>query len=118
MKTPTNNILTLNGGSSSIKFSFYKKEESLQQLFYGEMENIGLDDTRISCINRVRGEKYTAGVKAVDHAVAATVITDWLERQKGFGPVKAIGHRKAEPCRVQSSRQSRIRPAGYFGDKP
>jgi acetate kinase len=93
MKTPTNSILTLNGGSSSIKFSFYEKEGSLQQLFYGEMENIGLDNTRISCINRVTGEKYAAGVKAVDHAAAATVIIDWLERQDGFGAVKAIGHR-------------------------
>ena len=93
MKTPTNNILTLNGGSSSIKFSFYEMEGSLQQLFYGEMENIGLDNSRISCVNRVTGEKYAAGVKAVDHAAAATVIIGWLERQDGFGAVKAIGHR-------------------------
>jgi acetate kinase len=93
MKTATNSILAINGGSSSIKFSFYEKEGSLQQLFFGEMENIGLDNTRMSCINRVTGEKYTAGVKAVDHAAAATVITDWLERQDGFGAVKAIGHR-------------------------
>jgi len=93
MKTPTNSILTLNGGSSSIKFSLYEKAGSLQQLFNGEMENIGLDNTRISCINRVTGEKYAAGVKAVDHAAAAMVITGWLEQQDGFGAVKAIGHR-------------------------
>jgi len=93
MRTPTNSILTLNGGSSSIKFSFYKKEGSLQQLFDGEMENIGLDNTRISCINRVTGEKYAAGVKAIDHTAAATAIIAWLERQDGFEAVNAIGHR-------------------------
>jgi acetate kinase len=93
MRTPTNSILTLNGGSSSIKFSFYKKEGSLQQLFDGEMENIGLDNARISCINRVTGEKYAAGVKAIDHTAAATAIIGWLERQDGFDAVKAIGHR-------------------------
>jgi acetate kinase len=93
MKTPGNSVLTLKGGSSSIKFSFYKKEGSLQQLFYGEMENIGLDNARISCVNRITGKKYAAGVRASDHTTAATIIIDWLERQDGFGAVKAIGHR-------------------------
>jgi acetate kinase len=93
MKTPRQNILTLNGGSSSIKFSFYEKEGSMRQLFYGEMENIGLDNCRISCFNRITGEKYAAGVKAADHTAAATVIIDWLGRQNGFEDPKAIGHR-------------------------
>ena len=41
MKSIKNCVLTINGGSSSIKFALYEIEESLTQLFYGEMESIG-----------------------------------------------------------------------------
>ena len=41
MKSNKNNLLTINGGSSSIKFALYEMEESLKLLFYGEIENIG-----------------------------------------------------------------------------
>lgn len=34
-------ILTINGGSSSIKFSLYKMNEPLQKMLFGEIENIG-----------------------------------------------------------------------------
>ena len=39
MKINKSTILTMNAGSSSIKFALYEQQE-LRQLFYGEIENL------------------------------------------------------------------------------
>jgi phosphoketolase len=41
-------ILTLNGGSSSIKFSVYKNERRPVQVLSGKIERIGLNDAVLS----------------------------------------------------------------------
>jgi len=41
-------ILTINGGSSSIKFSLYKIEDPLKQMFVGQIENIGTPKAKLS----------------------------------------------------------------------
>jgi acetate kinase len=61
-------VLSINGGSSSIKYALYETEGSLTQLFSGEMERI-------------------------DQENAAHELIDRLEKQDGFKSVKAIGHR-------------------------
>ena len=38
-------ILTINGGSSSIKFSLYEVGDSIVQLFHGSIEGIGSTNT-------------------------------------------------------------------------
>lgn len=86
-------ILTINGGSSSIKFALYRMEESLEQLFYGEIENIGIKNTTLSFTNIISREKNFINIKATDHNEAATFLISWLEKQNGFDSVKAIGHR-------------------------
>ena len=35
-------VLTINGGSSSIKFALYQMGESLEKSFYGSIDRIGL----------------------------------------------------------------------------
>lgn len=86
-------ILTINGGSSGIKFSLYKIEEPLVQLFYGELGNIGTKNSTLSFTKAIDQEKYCITIKAADHHEAATALTGWLEKQEGFDSVKAIGHR-------------------------
>ncbi len=41
-------ILTINGGSSSIKFAFYKAEEPQVRLLHGKMDRIGLKDSKLT----------------------------------------------------------------------
>jgi acetate kinase len=93
MRTDNSNILTINGGSSSIKFALYKMEEPLVQLFCGEIENIGTPKAKLNFINAVDQKKGSLDIEAADHDQAANHLIDWLEKQEDFDSIKAIGHR-------------------------
>jgi len=93
MKSIKSCVLTINGGSSSIKFALYEIEGSLGQLFYGEMESIGAKNTKLNFNNTITNKKDSVNIKAADQDVAANILIDWLEKQDGFVSVVAIGHR-------------------------
>ena len=80
-------ILTINGGSSSIKFSLFN--ESLEEKLKGKIDRIGMGDSLLT----YTGQKNKFPVKAVDLKEATDSLIDWLEKQKIFGQVRAIGHR-------------------------
>jgi len=86
-------ILTINGGSSSIKFSLYKIEEPLKEIFNGQVENIGSVKAKLSFYNSVTEQNNTISIKADCHNKAADNLINWLEKQDGFDSIKAIGHR-------------------------
>ncbi len=86
-------ILTINGGSSSIKFSLYRIDEPLKQLFSGEIENIGTKKSILNFNNNKDQQKNSFDIEAADHDEAANHLIDWLEKQEQFDSVKAIGHR-------------------------
>jgi len=88
-----NSVLAINGGSSSIKFSIYKIEETAVQLFSGEIENIGLGNTKFHASNGITNQKTIQNIKATDHTEAANFLIDWLEKQEEIISVRAIGHR-------------------------
>ena len=93
MKSNRNCVLTINGGSSSIKFALYEIERSLKQLFYGKMENIGTKNTQLSFTNADTHEENSFDINAADHTNAGNLLIEWLEKKDGFVSVKAIGHR-------------------------
>jgi acetate kinase len=86
-------ILTINGGSSSIKFCLYKIEEPLRKIFDGQIENIGSAKAKLSFYNSIDQQKNSISIKAADHNEAADHLIDWLEKQENFDSIKAIGHR-------------------------
>ena len=86
-------ILTINGGSSSIKFSLYRVKEPLEQLFSGEIEKIGSEKATLNFNNVIDHQKSSFDIKASDHDEAANHLIEWLEKQQGFNAVSAIGHR-------------------------
>ena len=86
-------VLTINGGSSSIKFALYEIDESLVQLFYGEIESIGSKNTKLSFTNTITNQKNSINIKPNDQEDGANFLIDWLEKQDDFASVKAIGHR-------------------------
>ena len=93
MKSAKENLLTVNGGSSSIKFSLYALEDALVQLLTGAIENIGTKGTKLSFNNIKNDEKNSISFNADSHDAAANFLLDWLEKQDCFAAVKAIGHR-------------------------
>ncbi len=86
-------ILTINGGSSSIKFSLYKIDEPLEQLLNGEIENIGSKKAILHFNTNTYQQTNNFDFESADHGEAANHFIDWLENQKHFDSVKAIGHR-------------------------
>lgn len=88
-----NCVLTINAGSSSIKFALYKIEEPLTKLFYGKLERVGTKNTKLSFSKTGINQKNSEAVAVLGHADAANFLIDCLEKQEDFGAVKAIGHR-------------------------
>jgi acetate kinase len=92
-KSNHNSILTINGGSSSIKFALYNTGKSLKRILYGEIERIGLHDTTLTFKGLTRNEQGSRSIEASDHMSAVNSLIDWLEEQKEFSSVRAVGHR-------------------------
>ncbi|WP_394807887.1 acetate/propionate family kinase [Nitrosomonas sp.] len=86
-------ILTINSGSSSIKFALYQIGEPLVRMLHGKIDRIGLPDTSLEFNNRIRNQRGISSFVASDPESAANSLIDWFERQHGFASVKAVGHR-------------------------
>src|ERR1035438_459869 len=93
MKSIENCVLIINGGSSSIKFALYQVENSLTRLVYGEVENMGLNNTKLNYSYDESTQKGSFDINGIDQNTTINILMDWLEKQKGFAYVKAIGHR-------------------------
>ena len=105
-------ILTLNGGSSSIKFAVYDVDESPKRERHGQISRIGQPGTLLT-VNDASGNEQTypawiRPVTAIDFASAVVFMVDWLGKQPFFGSITAVGHRvvhgmeHTEPERITS----------------
>ncbi|MGB5474186.1 MAG: acetate/propionate family kinase [Gammaproteobacteria bacterium] len=86
-------VLTINGGSSSIKFVLYRIEMPLARKLTGKIDRIGISGTQLIFSDPSRGQQGTIDIEAADHNSAVDYLIDWLEEQIGFAQVTAVGHR-------------------------
>jgi acetate kinase len=88
-------ILTVNGGSSSIKFALFEADGGMQRLLDGRIERIGAStgSARMSAKGRNQADNFSRQVTAPDHQSAVGVLMDWLEERIGRGELAAVGHR-------------------------
>ena len=86
-------ILTINGGSSSIRFALYQTGTPLERGFFGKVERIGLTGAKLSYNDPTGSRSASRGITAEDVPAAANSLIDWLETQEGFESVEAVGHR-------------------------
>ena len=93
MKPANPRILTINGGSSSIKFALYQAGEPLERRLYGKIDRIGLSGTNLTFNDPTGNQQDSRSIAASDHKSAANFLMDWLEEQNGFASVRAVGHR-------------------------
>jgi acetate kinase len=84
-------VLTINGGSSSIKFALYETGEQPKRWLHGKVDRIGLSGTRLSFADLARNEQHDEGIDAADHRSAANVLIDRLAER--MPAVDAVGHR-------------------------
>ena len=102
----TQSILTINGGSSSIKFALYEAGETPPRRVDGKIDRIGLSGTKLIVNDPAGKPRVSRRIATADHRTAVGVLLDWLEAQPVFASVKAAGHRvvhgmkHSEPERV------------------
>jgi acetate kinase len=97
-------ILTVNGGSSSLKFALFKleneREKTPRRVLWGRIERIGLTGAQASVTRADTDEEReeekppaTWPVDAPDLGAAADVLIGWLDRQVGTDQIAGVGHR-------------------------
>ena len=99
-------VLTINGGSSSIRFALYDAGETPLRRLAGKIDRIGLSGTTLVAGDSVSSPQAPLRLAARHHRTAVDALLDWLEAQPIFALVGAIGHRvvhgmkHAEPERI------------------
>jgi acetate kinase len=86
-------ILTINGGSSSIKFALFETGDAPKRIFDGAIERIGLPGTTF----RVKDWSLPATTSQIianeGYKAATGTLLDWVEQTVGADALAAAGHR-------------------------
>ena len=93
IKQSNASILTINGGSSSIKFALFEAGDSLRRILDGGIERIGLSEATFAVKGVSIADNFTRSVNAANHTVAVGVLMDWIEERFLHGELTAVGHR-------------------------
>ncbi len=93
MKPANPHILTVNGGSSSIKFALFEAGNPLRRILEGEIERIGLPEATWWVKGLNRADNFSRRLTTPDHLVAVSVLMDWIEKRGGRDALTAVGHR-------------------------
>jgi acetate kinase len=93
MNPPSPRILTINGGSSSIKFAMFEAAAPLRRFLEGSIERIGLPEAMLRVKGLEQADNFSRPLAAPDHTVAVGVLMDWIEERLGRVGLSAVGHR-------------------------
>ena len=93
MKPANPQILTINGGSSSIKFALFKAGDPLRRILEGGIERIGMPEATLRVKGLKKADNFSRPVAATDHTVAVGALMDWIEERIGRDALTAVGHR-------------------------
>ncbi len=82
-------VLTVNGGSSSIKFAAYENADEPRRLFGGQVERVGTPAATLSAT----GDGPDVDHQALPPGDATAGLVGWLRDRLAGRPVAAVGHR-------------------------
>jgi len=86
-------LITLNAGSSSVKFAVFKTDDGEPEAVYrGQVAGIGRDG-RFEVAQADGACVVDETLDAPDHAAAIARILDWIDEAPGLPPLAAAGHR-------------------------
>ena len=86
-------VLTLNGGSSSIKFAVYQLGDPPRRGLHGKVDRIGVGGTHLTFNDPARNQQESRDIGGFDHLAAAQFLFDWLDQKIGLASIAAVGHR-------------------------
>ena len=90
------NVLAINGGSSSIKFSLYEVAEVQRKVFEGSLERIGLPKSLLRIKGLAQTDNFSKDIIAGDQKAAVGVLMDWIQKRVGADALTAVGHRMVQ----------------------
>jgi len=86
-------ILTINGGSSTLKFALFRAGETPVRELSGLIDRIGLSSDTVMSVQTGNGRTDRRSVHAADHAACLEPIMECLKDRLARDPLRAIGHR-------------------------
>ncbi len=93
MNATAKSILTINSGSSSVKFARFTDGAQPQLTHRGEIERIGGASATFSAGSGDQATRIAHPVASADHAAAAALLIDWISKEKFDTQLFAIVHR-------------------------
>jgi acetate kinase len=86
-------ILTVNGGSSSLKFALFQEADPPVPVTRGMIDRIGLPDSVLVVNDAAAQRLERQTVNVPDYRACVGVLIDWLECQIDMKRLRAVGHR-------------------------
>lgn len=86
-------ILTINAGSSSIKFALFELNETFKRRLAGQIEHIGSPDAVIKLTDQASGQTEQHPVKEDDHGGYTRLLIETITRHVSADEIVAVGHR-------------------------
>ncbi len=90
MKLKTKKILTINSGSSSIKFALFDAGANLKKELYGKIDRIGHNDAALTYHDVITDK---TGEHIIGNTSAVHFLIDWLLNYINEASIIGIGHR-------------------------
>ncbi len=82
MKSAVPCVLTINGGSSSIRFAVYEAGKTPRRHLDGKIDRIGLSGTNLIVKDPAGKPQAPRRLAAADHRTAVGFLLDWLRRTR------------------------------------
>jgi acetate kinase len=92
LKDTAASVLTINVGSSSIRFAFFTGGAAPKRVQSGQVERIGLPGTSLS-FQDAAGQLQTQVFPSSPPAEVTRALLDWFQQQRDFGAIGVIAHR-------------------------
>ncbi len=108
MKLPPPCTLSINGGSSSIRFAVYGMGGLPRKILAGKIDRIGLAGTNLAVDDLSGRPPRPRPIAAASHRTAVQTLLAFLESQPVFASIGAVGHRVVHGMR--HSRPERVTP--------
>jgi acetate kinase len=86
-------VLTINGGSSSIKFALFQSGDALTQILEGRIEGVGLPTGNFTAKGAKKDDNFGRAVVVPDYSTAIDLLMDWIGKRFPTGELAAVGHR-------------------------
>jgi acetate kinase len=109
MKRAPSSTLSINAGSSSVRFAVYEMGKPPRRTLSGKIDRVGLGGTNLVVAGGPGSPPGPRRMAAGSHRAATVALLDFLEAQPAFASVNAVGHRVVHGMR--HSRPERVTPA-------